>query len=205
MVHCVTKRSQIGDPATVFSAPMLDGRSHPRRSHVRSFLATGAQPRRWRAGAVIMGTLIGVSACASGDLPENAAFDGSWTVSELVLDGMPIDLGTTAMILEIDTSDGALRGDTGCHQIFGAYTLPSSQRMAENTSTPLPASFTVPGSTTGPCDPADQRRELALVEALEETSTVRPVDDTLEFTGPERRPGSEDQVPLTRLVLTPVG
>ncbi len=120
-------------------------------------------------------TVLGSAACGpvlqeNDDLPS-----GPWRVEAVELDGTTVGPGGRSMVLEFSTAESALRGNTGCHQIFGAFTF-----LDDGT-----ASFTIPGRSSEACAPADQTAEDQLIDALEAVSswTLAP-DRSLEVRGP---------------------
>lgn len=138
-----------------------------------------------------------LGACGSSRLDEVARFDGDWVVAELVTNGQAIELGETTIRLTIETSEAAVSGTTGCHQIFGSYTLVDTD--AEGPTSGV-AGFTMPGVSTNECEAADLETERALLETMEAIVEWRQDGPNLEFTRPSDPPADRNL-----LVLRPAG
>ena len=155
-----------------------------------------ARHRRAFLLAVVAAVTVG---CGSSELEVEPTFDGEWVVTTLELDPTAVD-GTDyagvldsigeALLVEIDTGEAALRGQTGCGRLFGSYTLLGGGTDGGD------ASFTIPSPEADNDCVADERRaHEALVIALEQVNRWQQEGTTLVFRGPDS----------TTLVLTPAG
>jgi hypothetical protein len=108
--------------------------------------------------------------CGGTELDTEPTFHGTWIVERLELADTEIDLGQSRLVVEIDTSSLAVRGQTGCGRLFGSYTL----TLVDGTDREGPASFTLPSpAPDDSCPAADRDRHESLVAALETVSQWR--------------------------------
>ncbi len=154
-----------------------------------------------RRHRVLLLAVVGVVAagCGSSELDLEPTFDGAWIVTTLEVhmtaaDGADdtglLDAIGAPLLVEIDTGEAALRGQTGCGRLFGSYTL-----LGDGTDGGE-ASFTIPSPAANSDCPADERRaHEALVNALEQVSQWRQEGTALVFQGPDS----------TMLELSPAG
>ncbi len=164
----------------------------------------GARPVRF---PVVLRFLAGLSAivlvasCGGTELDLESTFDGQWVVTELRADGADIDLGNTRMVLSIITTTAAVEGLTGCHEIFGSYTL------IDDGSGSGAASFTMPGTSRTGCSIVEQGKEDGLIDALESVTQWEADGVDLVLIQPGASdPDASRPFPLARdlVVLTPV-
>lgn len=156
-------------------------------------------------GAIIAATVIGLSACGADDTGggsepgvidsgaiDAAAIDGSWEL----LAGQDVDgeLQITEesdepLVLQIDVTAASVRMTDQCQTVFGSLSA-----TADGAST-----FTIPGSTTAPCDGPLETEHLRAVAALEAVTSWEAApgqeSTTLELRGPDE----------TLLTFRPVG
>lgn len=111
-----------------------------------------------------------IAGCGGTELENEPTFDGTWIVERLELADTEIDLGQSALVIEIDTSSLAVRGLTGCGRLFGSYTL----TLVDEADREGPASFTLPSPAPDDSCPAEDRdRHESLAAALETVSRWR--------------------------------
>ncbi len=137
--------------------------------------------------------------CGSSELDVEPTFDGEWIVTTLEVDptaedgvdyGGVLDAIDAPLLVEIDTGEAAVRGQTGCGRLFGSYTL------LGNGTDGGEASFTIPSPAPDSDCAADERRaHEALVSALEQVSRWRQAGTALVFQDSES----------TTLELSPAG
>ncbi len=102
----------------------------------------------------------------------DARFDGTFDITELLVDGSSVALEQRPMI-EIDAEFGGLTVLAGCNTSFGSFSLDEDGR----------ASFTVTGGTENDCGPlADQ--ETAILAALAAVDQWSETDDGFRLDGP---------------------
>ncbi len=107
-------------------------------------------------------------------------FDGVWTLSALVVDGEPVDLGPGLVVLDIDTSTSALRVETGCRTLLGSFSFLDDGR----------AGFTLPGGTEPRCNGDAEAPIAALDQAFLDAITAvdswgRADGELLTLSGPD--------------------
>lgn len=140
----------------------------PRRPRAKRRVRTA------RAGSCAI-LLASLGACGGTEFEVEPTFDGEWAVTGLELGGAEIELDGAALIIEIDTTEAALRGSTGCGRLFGSYTLSIDADPQAGI-----ASFTVPSRLPDDSCPAvDRQRHVALVTALESVTRWRRSTDSL--------------------------
>ena len=80
--------------------------------------------------------------------------------------------GPTQAVLWLDEEFAVLDGNTGCHRILGSFTLNNATGDA---------SFTVPGASTGICEPSELQTEEWLLAALDRVTSFQRVGQLLEL------------------------
>ena len=126
----------------------------------------------------MLGAMAGAVACAADLVENDDLVTGQWTLTRLVDDDTRVDLGNSSILIDISSAESSIRINTPCHWLYGSFTF-----LDDGT-----ASFTVPGSSTNDCRPADERVEDSLRAALEQVSSwTEAADRRLVFHGPSVR------------------
>lgn len=116
-----------------------------------------------------------LASCGTAELDVEPAFDDTWDVTSVVVDGVSVDVGG-AVVIEIDTGQSAVRGVTPCQRFFGSYSLDDGADEGE-------ASFTIPSpEASEDCAAADRDLHEGVVTALENVSQWQRTGSTLVLT-----------------------
>lgn len=103
--------------------------------------------------------LAGMAACGRAD--SNPAPIGPILRQVTILATPDGKIGPTSAVFSLDEEFAVLDGTSGCHRLLGSFTLEDQTQRA---------SFTVPGVSTNPCEPAEQMLEDLILEALAEVT-----------------------------------
>lgn len=128
-------------------------------------------------GAALLTLLIALTGCASEPAENDDPIAGQWTVTRLITDDTPVGLGTSSILIDISSAESSVTIEGPCQRLYGSFSF-----FDDGT-----ASFTLPGSTTNECQPADEQLEDALRSALEGVTAWTRTGDRLVLRAPSAR------------------
>lgn len=121
--------------------------------------------------------MIGIlSGCSQAAVPlaEGGQVAGIWRLDSYQSSDGSID--DAELVLEIDLSTAAVRGETVCHTVFGSLSVSDAGAL----------SLTIPGTTNEPCDDNLQMIEDTTVADLESVTSWDRKGDQLTLEGPNQ-------------------